>query len=287
MIPPGIEKEVGHFNIFNMEELVASYKDKTYEMLHDRRTFYKISLVKGRYKVEYADKVIQIEKNGLLFATPHIPYHHILLDGNHQGNFCVFTADFLLPSKSGLVLDELPLFRPGGCPVFGITEEQAVELELIYRKMQLELTGNYRYKFDLIRNYLIELLHYGQKLQPPATLVITHHAAARITSLFLELLERQFPITTPQQGIALRTTKDYADRLALHCNHLNKALKEVTGKTTKEHIGNRLMQEAKFLLRNTDWSIAEIAYSLGFEYPSHFSGFYKKHTNYAPSEFRR
>jgi AraC-like DNA-binding protein len=117
--------------------------------------------------------------------------------------------------------------------------------------------------------------------------VVTHHAAARITSLFLELLERQFPITTPRQRIALRTTQEYADRLAVHGNHLNKALKEVTGKTTREHIGSRLIQEAKFLLRSTDWSIAQIAYSLGFEYPSHFSGFYKKHTRHAPSEFRR
>lgn len=287
LIPPGIEKEVGHFNLFNMEDLVASYTNKTQEMLHDRRTFYKISLVKGKHEVGYADKVIHVEKAGLLFATPNIPYHHALLDGDHQAEFCVFTTDFLLPAKSGLVLDELPLFRPGGCPVFEITDEQAADLALIYWKMKLELTGSYLYKFDLIRNYLIELLHYGQKLQPPATLVVTHHAAARITTLFLELLERQFPITTPHQRVALRSTQDYAHRLALHSNHLNKALKEVTGKTTKEHIGSRLMQEAKFLLRQTDWSIAEIGYSLGFEYPSHFSGFYKKHTKYAPSEFRR
>ncbi len=288
LIPAGLDKEIGHFNLFNLDELVASYGNGTHQMLHNRRAFYKISLAKGRHKVEYADKVVWIDKAGLLFATPNIPYHHALLDGEHQGDFCVFTADFLLPAKSGSVLDELPLFRPGGCSAFEITDAQYAELALIYRKMRLELAGTYAYKFDLLRNYLIELLHCGQKLQPAETLPTTHPvAAARITSLFLELLERQFPIASPQQRVALRTPQEYADRLALHSNHLNKVLKEVTGKTTKEHIGSRLMQEARFLLRRTDWSIAEIGYSLGFEYPSHFSGFYKKYTSYAPSECRR
>jgi AraC family transcriptional activator of pobA len=48
-------------------------------------------------------------------------------------------------------------------------------------------------------------------------------------------------------------------------NHLNKVLKENTGKTTTEHIASRIIQEAKILLKQTDWNISEIAYSLGFE----------------------
>jgi len=84
----------------------------------------------------------------------------------------------------------------------------------------------------------------------------------------------------------LRTAKDYADRLAVHVNHLNKVLKENTGKTTTDLISNRVVQEAKILLRQTDWNISEIANSLGFEEVAHFSNFFKKQTSLAPVAFR-
>jgi len=138
----------------------------------------------------------------------------------------------------------------------------------------------------LLRNYVLELIHYGQKLQPATMLHPTHNASVRVTSLFIELLERQFPIESPNQQLALRTAKDYADRLAIHVNHLNKVLKESTGKTTTAIISNRIIQEAKILLKQTDWNISEIAYSLGFEEVAHFSNFFKKQTTFSPLNFR-
>jgi AraC-like DNA-binding protein len=113
-----------------------------------------------------------------------------------------------------------------------------------------------------------------------------HNASARVTSLFIELLERQFPISSPRQQLGLRTAKDYANRLAVHVNHLNKVLKETTGKTTTEIISGRVLQEAKILLKQTDWNISEIAWSLGFEQLSNFSNFFRKNTFQAPNSFR-
>jgi AraC family transcriptional regulator, transcriptional activator of pobA len=84
----------------------------------------------------------------------------------------------------------------------------------------------------------------------------------------------------------MRTAKDYAERLAIHVNHLNKVLKQSTGKTTTEIISSRIAQEAKILLKHTDWNISEIAYSLGFEEVAHFSNFFKKQTTIAPLAFR-
>ena len=84
----------------------------------------------------------------------------------------------------------------------------------------------------------------------------------------------------------MRTAKDYADRLAIHVNHLNKVLKENTGKTTTGIITNRVAQEAKILLKQTDWNISEIAWCLGFEEVSHFSNFFKKQAAVAPLAFR-
>ncbi|MFT3934298.1 MAG: helix-turn-helix domain-containing protein [Chitinophagaceae bacterium] len=285
LIPEGINKEIGHFNVFNIADMAAKVK-KTGTMPYNRRAYYKISLIRGRNIAEYADKVIDIEKNALLFATPRIPYNYVPQDDNQSGSFCIFTADFLIQNKSGIVLDELPIFKPGGYPIFQISDEIADELAGIFLKMQREIASDYVYKYDLLRNYTIELIHAGQKLQPATAIYPQHTAAARVSSLFIELLERQFPIESPRQRLVLRTAKEYAERLSVHVNHLNKVLKENTGKTTTDFISNRITQEAKILLKQTDWSISEIAYSLGFEEIAHFSNFFKKQTALAPLAFR-
>lgn len=287
LIPEGIHREIGHFNVFEISDLRARLKRKPGSaMPYNRRTYYKISLIVGRNKAEYADKVIEIEKSGLLFATPKVPYHYLPQDENQSGYFCIFTAEFLIHTKSGVVLDELPLFKPGGYPVFQLVDEQVEELTYVFRKMSKELASDYIYKYDLLRNYVLELIHYGQKLQPATALYPTHTASARVSSLFIELLERQFPIESPHQKLDLRTAKDFADRLSVHVNHLNKVLKENTGKTTTDLIGSRIIQEAKILLKQTDWNISEIAYSLGFEEVAHFSNFFKRQTSLAPVAFR-
>ncbi len=285
LIPEGISGEIGHFNVFKVDELVAKMKEKPF-MPYNRRTYYKISLISGRNKAEYADKVIDIEKNALLFATPKVPYHWLPQDDDQFGYFCIFTDDFLIKNKSGVILDDLPIFQPGGYPIFQLSDEAAEEINSIFKKMAKELSSDYAYKYDLLRNYVLELIHYGQKLQPASVLHPTHNASARVSSLFIELLERQFPIESPHQKLSLRTAKDYADRLSVHVNHLNKVLKENTGKTTTDIIAGRIVQEAKILLKQTDWNISEISYCLGFEEVAHFSNFFRKQTSIAPIAFR-
>ncbi|MGB3065766.1 helix-turn-helix domain-containing protein [Sphingobacterium thalpophilum] len=284
-IPQEIAREIGHFNVFSFEELAAKLKDKPV-MPYNKRTYYKISLITGRNTAEYADKVIEIEESGLVFATPKVPYHWIPKDEHQKGYFCVFTAEFLARNKSGVVIDDLPIFRPGGLPIFQISDEQRVEIEAIFKKMKKELSSDYVFKYDLLRNYVLEIIHYGQKLQPKSISNPSHSASHRITSLFIELLERQFPIDSPMQRLQLRTANDFAERLAIHVNHLNKILKENTGKTTSQIIGARITQEAKILLKQTDWNISEIAYTLGFEEIAHFSNFFKKQTSISPNNFR-
>jgi AraC-like DNA-binding protein len=67
---------------------------------------------------------------------------------------------------------------------------------------------------------------------------------------------------------------------------LNSSVKEVTGKPTTAHIAARIISEAKALLQHTNWSIAEIAYALGFEYPTYFNNFFKKKTGEIPKSVR-
>ena len=284
-LPEGITKEIGHFNVFETEKLFDK-KTGARTMPYSRRAYYKIGWLRGKSKAEYADKVIEIQENALLFATPKIPYHWLPEDGNQTGMFCIFTPDFLSKGKTGVALDELPIFQPGQLPVFQLSTEEIKEIEYIFRKMHKELGADYKYKYDLLRNLVMELIHYGQKLQPISAISNAQNASERIASLFIELLERQFPLEPSHQRLNLRTPKDYADRLAVHVNHLNKVLKEATGSTTTETISKRLIQEAKILLKQTHWSVAEIAYTLGFDDLAHFSNYFKKQTTLAPLAFR-
>jgi len=278
--PDGMAREAGHFNVFEAEKLFDKATG-TRIMPYSRRSYYKISWIHGKSRAEYADKEVEITEDALLFATPKIPYNWVPADSNQNGIFCIFTADFL-----SLSLDELPIFQPGQLPVFQLSQDEVSEIRYIFRKMLKELNADYKYKYDLLRNLVLELIHYGQKLQPMSALSTSQNAAERISALFIELLERQFPLESPQQTLVLRTAKDYADRLAVHVNHLNKVLKEVTGHTTTEIISNRVMQEAKILLKQTRWSVSEIAYALGYDNLAHFSRYFKKQTSFTPVAFR-
>ncbi len=277
--------DLGHFNVFDTAKFYYSGK-KPAEMTYSRRLYYKISLIKGKNLVEYADKTVMIEAQGILFATPKIPYRYTPQDEKQAGFFCVFTKEFLSKSKTGLLIDDLPIYQPNSDFVYQLSDEKYLEIEVIFKKMNAELSSDYAYKYDLIRNYVLELIHTGQKLKPMESQSPTHNAASRISSLFIELLERQFPIESSRQSIQLKTPLDFATHLGIHINHLNKVLKETTGKSTTEILNCRIAEEAKILLRQTPWNVSEIAFALGFEEVAHFSNFFKKHTSLSPLKFR-
>jgi AraC family transcriptional regulator, transcriptional activator of pobA len=278
-------KDFGHFNVFDSKKFYYSGNKKS-EMKYNRKLYYKISLIKGKNLVEYADKTVMIEKQGILFATPKIPYRYIPQNEEQSGYFCVFTKDFLSKAKTGILIDDLPIYQYNSDFVYQLNDEQYLAIETLFKKMDTELSSDYAFKYDLLRNYVMELIHTGQKLKPMESNAVTTNAASRISSLFIELLERQFPIESDSQTIQLKAPLDFATVLGIHINHLNKVLKEITGRNTTEIINGRITEEAKILLKQTQWNISEIAYSLGFDEVAHFSNFFKKHTSLSPLKFR-
>jgi len=287
LLPEGLQRESGHFNVFAVAEPAAGWEPAQLRpgVSYTCRSFYKISLLHSRSRAEYADQTIDIAPDALVFTTPKTPLHWRPAEAQ-RGEVCVFTAEFVLPVLGGATPDELPLFRSGAYPVFQLTPAEATRAAAIFSRMHEELASDYAHKHDLLRAYVLELLHLGQKQQPATALHPAHSAAARLASRFVELLERQFPLATPEQRVRLRTAKDFADHLAVHVNHLNKVLKDSTGRTTTDLIGGRLAQEAKALLRQTDWTLWEIADSLGFVDVAHFSHFFRRYASVSPGAFR-
>lgn len=281
-LPDNLKKDIGHFNVFRTEDCVGANKQPPQ---YTRRDFYKISLTRGKHLYHYADKSLEISGSTLIFFNPSVPYIYQNQSENPSGFFCIFKEAFFTERFRGGIR-EMPMFIPGNKPTYALDKAQDKYVSQIFEKMLEEIGSDYTYKYDLIRNYIMEIIHYAMKIQPTETLYQHADANTRITAVFTELLERQFPIESTSQRFELRSARDFANQLAVHVNHLNRAIRLTTGKTTTEHIFERLTSEAKALLKHTNWNIAEISYCLGFEEPAHFNHFFKKQTNLTPSSFR-
>jgi len=276
-----LRDEIGHFNIFKVEDLLLPAHTK---VTYSRRNFYKISLVTGHSRIHYADQCIEVLESVLVFTNPMIPYFWERISERQSGYVCIFTEAFF--SRFGNI-GNYPVFQSAGAAVIPLTANDARQYNELFARMNNELQGDYTYKFDLLRNLLMEVIHGAQKMQPASgSPSAGSNSAERITALFAELLERQFPIELSHQVIQLKTPSDFARQLNIHVNHLNKMLKTTTGQTTTQLINTRLLQEAKILLKSTNLTINEIAWSLGFEEPNHFSSFFKSRAKVTPKKFR-
>ncbi|MGZ5135198.1 MAG: helix-turn-helix domain-containing protein [Flavitalea sp.] len=254
--------------------------------IYSRKDFYKICLTTGKSIIHYADKSFETEGTVLFFGNPHIPYSWETLSTTYVGYTCLFSEDFFKASDRSESLQHAPLFKIGGTPILKINDQQREFLNTIFQRMIEEQKSDYAYKDDLMRNYINLIIHEALKLQPSEHYDQHKNAASRLSSVFFELLERQFPIESSDNPLQLKTAQDYANSLNVHVNYLNRAVKEVTGKPTTTHITQRIVTEAKALLQNTDWNIADVAYALGFEYPTYFNNFFKRMTGTNPKSLR-
>lgn len=130
----------------------------------------------------------------------------------------------------------------------------------------------------LLQSYLLALLgEVAQGYVPVST--TSQPAAYRLTHAFKVLLTERIR----QQH---RVT-DYASQLSISPNHLNKAVKEATGKSPTRWIDEALVLEAKVLLSQTASPVATIADQLGFNDSSYFSRLFRRYEGISPLDFRR
>ncbi len=253
---------------------------------YNRKDFYKICMNTGKNIIHYADRSFETNGTVLFFGNPHIPYSWETISSTYTGYACLFTEDFLKLSDRSESLKQSPLFKLGGTPILELNIEQRDFIATIFQKMIAEQGTSYTFKDELVRNYISLIIHEALKMQPLQNTSNNKNASSRITNVFFELLERQFPIESTDHPLQLKTAQDFAENLSIHVNYLNRSVKEFTGKPTTTHISERIISEAKALLQHTDWNISEIAYALGFEYPTYFNNFFKKITGTNPKSLR-
>lgn len=271
-------ENTGQFNVFRKDDIGPDQQPPPYA----RRDFFKIALIRGHHLFHYADKTLAVSGDTLVFSNPEIPYTFESIEEEPGGYFCIFRESFLSEYLRSNFRD-LPMYRIGGSPAFRLDAQSSADVSGMFEKIVEEDQSGFPFRYELIRNYVMEIIYTALKLQPSDQLYPNTDANTRITAVFMELLERQFPV---DQQFIMKSAKDYAGQLFIHVNHLNRAVKATTGKTTSAIIYERIVMEAKALLKHTDLNVAEIGFRLGFEDPTHFNHFFRKQTNTRPLDHR-
>ncbi len=95
-----------------------------------------------------------------------------------------------------------------------MTDGQRTIVEEVFQKMFEEINSDYEHKYDVLRTLVLELIHFALKMDTTAKVNKQPiNASQRISSMFLELLERQFPIDENHKQINLRSASDFASQL--------------------------------------------------------------------------
>jgi AraC family transcriptional regulator, transcriptional activator of pobA len=269
----------------------------------NRRDFYKISLVTqgSPYRLRYGSlDEIECDRPALILLSPIVPYAWTIPEPAVEaggstvgaggraveagGYFCVFNHEFIRSSPQ-LSSVAARLYTPYESPVYFPDPGAQQFLTELFARMRAEVDMDYTDKDDLFRSHLSLIFQEATLMRRIGD--GADKGAHRVAGQFIRLLNSQFPVDLPLQPITLKKAADFADRIAVHVNHLNAEVQKATGKSTTEHINERLFAEAKSLLGHTDYSVAEIALGLGFDYQSYFNRFFKKHAGVTPSEFRK
>jgi AraC-like DNA-binding protein len=276
-----IARDIHRFNVFQVDHTGEHFDCRQY----NRPGYYKISLHQGANRLFNTEQAHEFQDAALVFSLPDEVYSWEQLGEQQTSYFCVFTEDFF-ERFAGIGTYEV--FNDGSSPVLRLTTEQHREFSRLFQQMTREIALDFRHKYDLLRALVAQVILMAVKLRPAAEpRPQPSNAAVRVTERFMELLEQQFPVASPAYRMALRHPIDYAQRMALHVNYLNRALKETTGKTTSHLIADRAIQEAQELLTHTTWNVVEIAWCLGYEDVSHFTKAFKKCGGVTPTYFRK
>ncbi len=196
------------------------------------------------------------------------------------GFYCFFYGDVVLTAlQNGRFLDELPFFQAGNSPVLNLTTDILPILENLLNQLEAEFLNPGPDHAALTSALFQAVLVYLRRCHASEGSSAPSNAAALLTARFKDAVAHQV--------LALRSVSDYADQLAVTPNHLNRCVRDTTGRTASDLITEMLLLEAKVRLRQTTLSVSEIAAQLGFEDGSYFSRVFRKRVGIPPLDYRQ
>lgn len=273
------EKDL-HFGISKMED-IYSKRNGMQDDPH-RHNYYTVLIIKEARGVHNIDfNTYELANQQVFFVAPG-QVHQVIEKQQSIGYSMVFSNQFLIENAISLsFIDNLNLFHNyGQSPPLMPNESQFDAIvgfaDEIYKLYHSEANM----KFLSIGSFLKLLLIQCNNL-------CTLHPVEPEINLAENEIIKQFKEEVDLHYKKEHSTSFYANQLRITPDYLNRKIKAKIGKTAKEYIQTRIITEAKRLLYFTDLTNKQIAYELGFNEPANFSAFFKKNTNYAPSNFKK
>lgn len=255
----------------------------------NRRNFYKILLItKGVGIFTTGLNTYYIDTPTLLFIHPSdiISWKNRSPD-EVGGYYVLFKKEFVHQhTLLKAAMDKYGLFTQKNKQVIRLSALKIPIFNAFFESMKAEELTNDSFNEDAIQAYLqlilVESARSSEFPQPDRVQKDYHYIYQ-----FFNQLEQEAAQINYDRPIRLKTAKEFASDLAIHPNYLNALLKTYTGENVSSHIKSRLLEEAKVLLLQTDWTLQEIGASIGFAEQSNFSLFFKKNTGLTPAAFRK
>ena len=196
-----------------------------------------------------------------------------------------FHPDLLRGTPLGNKMNDYTFFSYETSEALHLSDKEKQILFDCVQKIETELQENIdSHSQNLIVTNIELLLNYCSRYYG-RQFITRKSTNSNIVSQVENLLKTYFK-TDKLKKTGLPTVKYLADNVHLSASYLSDLLKKETGMNAQDHIHYYLIEEAKNILLNTDNSVGEIAYSLGFEYPQYFSKLFKQKTGQTPIEYR-
>jgi AraC-like DNA-binding protein len=253
-----------------------------------RLGFYCISMKSNVEEgMKYGRQFYDFQEGSLIFIEPNQVATFDIAAPNEDatGWMLCFHPELIRGSELAMKIDKYSFFSYTANEALHLSDNEKSILTNIVQTITDEITQNIdSYTRKLILNSIELLLNYSDRYYGRQFLTRTAENKDIITE-FKALLKDKFkPEKLKTDGIP--TVKELATALGYSPYYLSDLLKKETGRSTQDYIQEHILEKAKDLLISTNEPVNQIGYQLGFEYPAHFSKFFKNKTGTTPSKYR-
>lgn len=279
-----------------MHPLVSVVKTADFQPKIDFRglkvvnNLYEVSLKQlGCGNLTYGKNSYDYEEGTLVFTSPG---QVTIFEGempttgeSNQGWTLAFHPDLIRKSSLADKMSRYTFFNYEVNEALHLSQAELETIEDLLAKIVKEYSQNLdKHSQNLIISNIELLLDYCTRFYD-RQFYTRSNLNLDYVSKFEKLLNQYYENTLVEEK-GLPSVKYLANKLNFTASYLSDLLKKETGKTAQEHIHLFIIEKAKTKLLNSKHSISEIGYSLGFEYPQHFSNLFKSKTGFSPSEYR-
>ena len=224
----------------------------------------------------------------IYFTNPgHLKLYE--LNKSEDAYIITLTENFLREYVHSEIYADFPFLLAEIVPPQKLSEIDFEDFKVLFKQILDEFNRGAQYKNKILGNlFLVLLLKIKEKFWSHYNPREEGNRNSQIVKTFKQLLESEFRKIIESGNTDNKLQVQYfAEKLNLHPNYLNSVIKSKTGRTVNDWISKRTLSVAKSLLMSTSYSSKEIAFMLGFSEPTHFGRFFKKHTQFSPSKFRK